>query len=180
MRYSHVGEVRPDTDAAERRRVWRDATAMMLYVSIVLLAELAALPAGDDDGGTVHGPVGWELVAILWGTSIGLAVAHWFAFVLATQGLSRGPLRGWDRVEALSELAGVAVVAAVASVPVLLLREDTEQEVVRLVLALMIGAVAYVVERASGRTRAASVLFGLVALAIALALATVKHLLSGH
>ena len=77
-----AGALRLDTESAERRRVWRDATAMTLYVSIVLLAELAALPAGDEAGGTVHGPVGWELIAIIWGTTVGLALAHWFAFPL--------------------------------------------------------------------------------------------------
>ena len=94
---------------------------MVLYLSIVLLAELAALPTGHDGaGGAVRGPVGWELVAIVWGTTIGLALAHWFASRLPTQALRRGPLAGWDRLQALSELAGAAFVAAMASVPVLL------------------------------------------------------------
>jgi len=34
-----VEQLRLEADAAERRRLWREATAMMLYVSIVLLAE---------------------------------------------------------------------------------------------------------------------------------------------
>lgn len=153
---------------------------MVLYLSIVLLAELTALPAGQSDGEAVHGPVGWELIAILWGTTIGLALAHWFAFRLATQGLRRGPLRRWDRRQALSELTGAALVAALASVPVLLLHDETEQEVVLFVLALIIGGVGYLVERASGRARAASLLFGAVALGLGLAVATLKSVLSAH
>src|SRR3954447_3973316 len=93
------------------RRVWREATAMTLYVSIVLLAELTALP---------QGVIGWELVAIVWGTAIGLVLAHSFAFQVAAHGVSGGWLRGEDRHEALLELLGVAIVAAVATVPVLL------------------------------------------------------------
>lgn len=154
---------------------------MVLYLSIVLLAELVALPTGHDDaGGPVQGPVGWELVAILWGTTIGLALAHWFAFRLATQGLRRGPLGKWDRLQALSELAGAAFVAASASVSVLLFQDEIEQQAVPFVLALIIGGVGYLVERASGRSRATSLLFGVIALVLGLAVATLKSVLSAH
>ncbi|HZA79806.1 MAG TPA: hypothetical protein VE623_25785 [Acidimicrobiales bacterium] len=174
-------EVKLDADAAERRRIWRDATAMVLYLSIVLLAELAVLPTGHDGaGGAVHGPVSWELAAILWGTTIGLALAHWFAFRLATQGLRRGPLGEWDRRQALSELAGAAFVAAMASVPVLLFSDEFEQQVVPFVLALIIGGVCYLVERASQRSRAMSLLLGVIALVLGLAVATLKSVLSAH
>src|SRR6476646_8690601 len=88
----------------ERRRLWRETTAMMLYVSIVLLAELAVLPSGRGHAvEPVHGPVGVELVAIVWGTTSGLALAHYFAFRVATQGVGRR-LRGQDLEEALGEI----------------------------------------------------------------------------
>ena len=174
-------QLKLDAVAAERRRIWRDATAMVLYLSIVLLAELAALPTGHDGaGGAVHGPVGWELVAILWGTTIGLALAHWFAFRLATQGIRQGPLAGWDRLQVLSELAGAAFVAAMASMPVLLFSDELEQQVVPFVLALIIGGVCYLVERASQRSRATSLVFGVFALVLGLAVATLKSVLSAH
>jgi hypothetical protein len=153
---------------------------MMLYVSIVLLAELAALPAGDENDGTVDGPVGLDLVAIIWGTTVGLALAHWFAFRLATQGLRAGRLRYWDRLQALAELAAAAFVAAIVSMPVLLFADRTEQQVAPVVLALIIGGVGYLVERASGRSRPTSSLLGVIALVIALAVATLKNLLAGH
>ena len=154
---------------------------MVLYLSIVLLAELAALPTGRDGAGrAVHGPAGWELVAILWGTTIGLALAHWFAFRLATQGIRQGPLAGWDRLQALSELAGAAFVAAMASMPVLLFSDELEQQVVPFVLALIIGGVCYLVERASQRSRATSLVFGVFALVLGLAVATLKSVLSAH
>jgi hypothetical protein len=154
---------------------------MMLYVSIVLLATLAALPAGHDDGHEpIHGPVGLELIAILWGTTIGLALAHSFAFLVATQGLGGGRLRGHDRKEAMAEVAGAAFVAALASVPVILFAQDTEQQVVPFVLALIIGVVSYLVERSNRRTRLASVAFGVGTLLVGLIVATMKNLLSGH
>src|ERR687897_3096486 len=131
-------------------------------------------------GGAVHGPVGWELVAILWGTTIGLALAHWLAFRLATQGLRQGPLAGWDRLQALSALAGGAFVAAMASMPVLLFSDELEQPVVPFVLALIIGGVCYLVERASQRSRATSLVFGVFALVLGLAVGTLKSGLLAH
>ena len=56
---------------------------MVLYVSVVEIAELAALPEAHFANGRVTGPVGAQLLAIVWGTAVGLAIAHWFAFRLA-------------------------------------------------------------------------------------------------
>jgi RsiW-degrading membrane proteinase PrsW (M82 family) len=175
-----TGEREADA-AADGRFLRREATTMALYVSIVLLATLAALPGGHDgEEEALHGPVGIELIAVLWGTTIGLAVAHSFAFVVATQGLGGGRLRGHDLEEVMAELAGAASVAAVASLPVLLLSEETEQQVVPFVLAVVIGVVGYFVERLNGRTRLASVVFGVITLVVGLLAAGVKNHLSGH
>ena len=154
---------------------------MTLYLAVVLLATLAALPAGHDDAAEpVHGPVGVELIAIVWGTTIGLAVAHSFAFHVATHGFGGGRLRGQDRLEVLAEVGGAVFVAVVATLPVLVFSEDVEQQVVPFVLALTIGVVSYVVERADGRTRTASVVFAVITLLAGLVAATVKNLLSAH
>ena len=78
-------------EALERKRVWREGITMVLYVAVVLLATLSALPAGHDPADAeMHGPVGGELLAIVWGTTVGLALAHWFAFHVATQPASAG------------------------------------------------------------------------------------------
>jgi hypothetical protein len=165
----------------DRRFIWREATTMTLYVSVVLLAELAVLPAGRDGAGEpVHGPVGVELLAILWGTTIGLALAHGFAFKVATQGFGEGRLREQAFKEALAEIAAAAVVAALASLPVLVFGPENEQRVVLFVLALIIGGVGYLVERANGRTRMASLIFGVITLFVGLVVAGAKSLLSGH
>ena len=136
---------------------------MLLYVAVVLLATLAVLSSGV---------VGAELVALIWGTTIGLALAHWFAFRVATQGFGGGYLRGQDFKEAMAQLAGAAFVAVIASLPVLLVGDDDEQEAVSFVLALTVGAIGYVVERANGRTRMASAVFAVVTLLAALLVVT--------
>ena len=70
----------------ERTEVLREAATMVLYVSVVEIAELATLPEGHFTHGRVTGPVGAQLLAIVWGTAIGLAIAHWFAFRVAAPG----------------------------------------------------------------------------------------------
>ena len=139
---------------------------MMLYVSIVLLAEIAALP---DDLGVP------ELLAIVWGTTIGLALAHWFAFEFAT-----GRLRGRLPVEAIAEVAGGALVAAIVSVPILVLPHDVRLQVVPFVIAFVIGGVSYAAERAHGYSRRRSVYYATVTLVVGLVVATVKDLLAYH
>jgi hypothetical protein len=153
---------------------------MVLYVSIVLLATLAVLPAGPGDDHSTRGPVGAELVAIIWGTTVGLSVAHTFAFQVARQGFGGGLLRGEELGEALAQLVGAMAVAAVATVPVVLFRPDVEQRAVLFLLAVLIGGVGYVVERTGGRSRAAAGVFGAAILVAALAVAVVKLALSGH
>ena len=168
-----------DLESTERGRILREATATVLYVSVVLLATLAALPAGRE-AGTIQGPAGLELVAIVWGTTIGLAAAHWFAFHVATRGFFGGQLRGQDLKEAMAQLAGAGSVAAAATVPVLIFPPVLGQRVVPFVLALIIGVVGYLAERANHRTRLVSAAFGLLILLIALIVATFKSILSGH
>ena len=70
---------------AHRDEIWREAATMVLYVSVVEIAELAALPESHFTNGVVSGPVGAGLLAIVWGTAIGLALAHWFAFRIAAR-----------------------------------------------------------------------------------------------
>jgi hypothetical protein len=181
-----VGVASPEIEAparthlSERRLLWREATTMVLYLSIVLLAQFAALPTGDDPDEPVHGPVGWELVAIVWGTTIGLVLAHTIAFRIATHGLSGGRLLRADRMELLVELAGAAFVATLTSIPVLVFGDSTEQQAIPFVLVLIIGGTGYLVERENGRSRTAAVIFGTIALVIALAVAVVKNALAYH
>lgn len=54
---------------------------MALYVAVCLLAALIALP----DRGAGHAPA----FGVIWGVTVGLALAHWFAFrVSARLGLA--------------------------------------------------------------------------------------------
>lgn len=164
----------------ERQRVWREGTTMVLYVSIVLLGTLAVLPAGKSATGGIQGPTGLELAAIVWGTTIGLALAHWFAFHIATHGVAGGRLRGQDAKEAMAQLAGAALVAALVCVPIVLLEPKAEQRAVLFVLALVVGGADFSIERSKGHTRMRSAVYGLITLLVALVVAAVKLAFSGH
>ncbi len=154
---------------------------MTLYVAVVLLATLAALPAGHDDAAEpINGPVGVELIAILWGTTIGLALAHYFAFRVAARGFGGGRPSAHDLREATAEVTAASFVAALASLPVLVFSPDTEQWAVLFMLALIIGVVSYLVERSNERTRLASLVFGVVTLIVGLMVASVKYSLTSH
>ena len=161
-----------------RRTLLQHATTMMLYISIVLLAELAAIPT-DHDGG-VHGPTGWALIGLIWGTTIGLALAHYFAFTVAVHGLSHINLNRDDRAEALAEIGGAGAVAIIASIPVILFSPAREQEVVPVVLVLLIGTIAFAVERANGHNRKSAFIYGIGALVIGLLVVSVKEAVAYH
>ena len=143
---------------------------MALYVSITLLA---ALTATDDYG---HGNM--NVLAVIWGTTVGLALAHWFAFGLASRLVGpMGDPSGAER-ELFAELAGAAVVAAVATVVVIVLPTHLEWEGARYAVAACIGVIAYNEIRGLGGTRARALWVASVALVLAETVAAIKRILS--
>ena len=150
---------------------------MGLYVSLVLLAELAVLPVRTGRG-EFSGVSGSELLGVIWGTTLGLALAHWFAFRLAAKAFGAGGAGRVDFEVALAQLAGAAAVAVVASIPVLLLPDDVEQRSVHFVLALEVGVVGYLIARITGQRRWRALIFGLTALLLGLVVVAVKVVLT--
>lgn len=143
---------------------------MALYVAICLLAAFAAIP---EHSGSLH------TIPITWGVTIGLALAHWFAFRVSSRLVGKGSVRRSDVAAGGAQLVGAAVVAVLASVPALL-PSAVEFDVVIYTLAAFIGCIGYVVARSSGAGRTRAVLYALLVLAVAVAVATVKNLLAGH
>jgi hypothetical protein len=158
----------------------REATVMILYVSVVEIAELAAVPEGHYLHGRVTGPTGAYLLAIVWGTAVGLALAHWFAFRVAAPAFRGERPTRVDTQIGLAQLAGAALVGAVSSLPVLLFSDVRAQETIEDVPAVLVGAVGYLVARRTGSGRLASFFYGLTALAVGVAVALIKTKLSAH
>ena len=162
-----------------RADLMREATVMILYVSVVEIAELASLPESHVST-RVTGPVGADLLAIVWGTAVGLALAHWFAFRVAAPAFRGERPTHVDTQIGLAQLAGAILVAALSSLPSLTLSSVHAQEVTGDVPAVLVGVVGYLVARRTGKSHLSSVFYGLVALAIGVLVALVKSLLSAH
>ena len=144
----------------------REGITMALYVAIVLLAALTATP---DHGGTKRA------AAIIWGTTLGLVVAHWFAFSVSERLVAgEAPEPGHERVLGV-QLRAAAAVAGVASIGVLLFPSDVEQDVARVLTAGMIGVIVYVQARRAGAERGRSLRGAVVALLLGLAVSAIKH-----
>lgn len=145
---------------------------MALYVCIVLAAEFVAVSdLAVDEPSTI---------GVIWGTAIGVALAHVFAFNLAARLFAGGRVPAETRRAAWSQLAAAAAVSAILTLPFLLLSLEPAVEASGFLLAALIGATAYVASREAGAGRVRSVVDGLVVLAIAMAVVSVKVGLSGH
>jgi hypothetical protein len=148
----------------------KEACTMALYVAICLLAALIALPE------TAHA----HLVQLIWGVTVGLALAHWFAFRLSARLVGQGTIRAHDLESGGAQLGGAAGAALLATLAVLVAPDTAEREVAEYVLAALIGAVGFVVARGAGATRVAALLYACTVLVAAVAIAVVKNVLAGH
>src|SRR3954462_2681580 len=117
----------------EGRRLRREALTMALYVSITLLATLTAVPSD------AH----LNELAIIWGTTIGLALAHWFAFVLAARLVGPVGDAGSIERELLAETFGAAGVARRRHIAVLVLPPHLQWQGARIAVAACIAVIAY-------------------------------------
>lgn len=145
----------------------RAVATMVLYVSVVLMGAIATVPADDLDEDV-------EVAAVIWGSALGLALAHWFAFnasahLFRGEGINADELREgvWEALAAL----GVAVMA---TVPLLLLDDTLAAVVSLLALAVVVTAVAYVASRHGGLSRPRALLRGGVTMVLAVIVAALK------
>jgi hypothetical protein len=156
----------------QRVELRKEACTMALYVAICLLAAMTALPASV----AAHARV----VPLIWGVTVGLAVAHWFAFRVSARLVGAGRVRAHDVRSAGAQLVGAAAVALLATVPVVLLPGSPELEGVELLLAAFIALVGYAVARGGGATRVRGMLYATSVLVVAVAIAELKNRLTGH
>ncbi len=151
----------------------KEGSTMSLYIAVSLLAALTAL-----SGTSVHSDI--RVAGTIWGTTIGLAAAHLFAFRLSARLVGAGEVHEHDAKIAMAQLAGAAMVALLCTIPVLLFADSSELDAVRLVLAAYIALIGYQVAIANGSTRTRAITYAAVVLATALAIAIAKNVLAGH
>jgi hypothetical protein len=139
---------------------------MALYVAICLLAAFAALPETG-----VHAHV----IGIIWGVTIGLALAHWFAFRVSARMVGAGSVRPHDVESAGAQLAGAAGWRCWRRFPCSCFLPRLSSSSWELLLAAFIALVRFAVARGGGATRGRAMLYGLAVLVVAVAIALVKN-----
>jgi len=149
---------------------------MTLYMAIVVLSVLLV----DEQSESA-----WGDVRLVIGTAVGLLLAHLLAFRLAAS-LFASPAMAEDSDERLEELeistwaviraAFLVVVAAV--LPYLLLDVEWASLASTVILSLIIGASAFIVGKAYGRTTGQAWLYAGLVTVLALGIAIVKAILT--
>jgi hypothetical protein len=137
-----------------------------------LLAALIALPETEARNLPVLG--------IIWGVSVGLALAHWFAFRVSARLVGAGRIHGHDLESAAAQILGAAAVALLATLAVILVPTDAELQTVELALAGFVAIVGYGVARGGKASRPRALAYSAAVLVIAVTIAVVKNSLAGH
>jgi hypothetical protein len=145
----------------------REFYSAALYMALVLLAALVALPVErlpDDQ----------VLIATLIGTAVGLILAHWLAFRLASHLTEGGFSAASAAEEAGAQIAGGVAVALVASAPFVLLDGATALRIALLLLAAMPALTGLAIARMRGRRWLSSTITAAVVFAIAVVIVEIK------
>jgi hypothetical protein len=168
-------EAKATDERNEDRRIeiGLESSTMVLYVSVVLLAALVAIDTSAEISDT-------EILGLIWGTTLGLALAHYFAFRVASQLVRGSRFHRRDAELALVQLGSAVAVAVVCTIPVVLMSRRSEYDVVRLELALLLGIAGYAAGRTGGASRPRSLATGAIVLVVGVAVALVKNVLIGH
>lgn len=145
----------------------READMMAFYLAITLLVALN-VPADQDP------PQLAELLLIIWGTTLGLAVAHWFALTFSVYLVHDPGLHHTPAEMLFSQVVMALVLSVVGSAAVILTPVRFEMLSGRLAVALFVGVLVVTESRAGGRTTRTALGLGAVALGLAVGIATVK------
>ena len=148
----------------------REAVAMALYACLVLSAEFVAF----GHAGTTRA----DALALVWGSVIGLTLAHIFAFDVAARLFASGRLGPTQRIAVVLQLVAAISVATVASIPFLVFPVATAAEVAAFAVAALVGLAGYLVFRAAGVQRLRSLVYGAAAFAVAEVIVGLKVALS--
>ena len=138
-----VGVIKAYRRARSDRTLRRESDVMGLTAAVVLIA---ALSTGNDL--TPHSKL--DVLIVVWGTTIGLALVHWFAQLVAARLVSDPSTRYSPRELLISQTAMAVVVAVAATAFVVVLPSKFDRLGARVAAALFIGVLAALETRVSG------------------------------
>ncbi len=157
----------------EARLAAREFFAAALYMALVLLAVLVAVPKD-------RLPPDADVAGLLVGSAIGLTLAHWLAFRLAAHLTEEGGFATESAVrEAGAQVGGGVAVAAIASLPFLLLDGEAALIGSLVMLAALPALTGMAIARLRGRSWLPTIVTGAIVLALAVVVVLVKTAL-GH
>ena len=147
----------------------RDSLELMVYLSIVLIAALI---------GVEHALEEHAQVLLVWGTAIGLTLAHLFAFRLATvYERASAVFSDWGPIGAM--LLTSVVVGFVATVPYVVPFDVAAPSTAAVwLLIVMVSVAGYLAALSRGRSLMIRLSYALVTVAAAAIIAVVKSLLT--
>lgn len=159
-------------DRTHHRLLAREALASALYLALVLLASLVAVPRGSLPSDTV-------MVKLIFGAGLGLLVAHWFAFRLAAHITAEdGTWTATASQEAAAQLVGGLAVATLASLPYLLLDGRTAWLSDLLILSALPALAGAWIARLQGRSWVFTVVGGAITFCVGCGVVLLKALLA--
>jgi hypothetical protein len=147
----------------------QEGVTMALHVCLVLAAFVAVGDRADSES---------IVLATIWATTIGLALAHVFAFDLAGRLFSGGRRRSEASIAGPVQLVAAIAVAAAVSLSFVFLPLDRALDVAAFAAAALVGVTAYAVARAGGVRHHRAIGHGAIALLIAAIIVGVKALLA--
>ena len=145
---------------------------MALYLSLVLAAEFVAF-----DSRLSSRPAALH---ILWGTAIGLTLAHVFAFNLSALLFSAAWLAETRRQAIALQVLAAAGVAAILSVPFFVLDLSKALALDRFLIAGFLGGTGWAIARAAGRSTVQAMMVGFTMLALGIGVVLAKAALEAH
>lgn len=157
-----------ELDEVQRERIalQRERVTMELYTSITLLA------------GLYFAHEGWEeekVFGLVWGTTLGLAAAHWFAFSMANKLVDPTRDRRLVVRELKAQLAGAAIVAGWASVAIAIAGDDHARVAAQIAVVSMVGFVVVRLGRSYGQAWRRCIWSAVVAVLVAGLIAAFKE-----
>lgn len=157
----------------ETRLAAREFLAAGLYMALVLLAVLVAVPMESL-------PSDESMVGLLIGSAVGLTLAHWLAFRLAAHLTEEDGFAAQSAMkEAAAQIAGGVAVAALATAPFVLLDGKAALNGALIVLAALPAMTGLAIARLRGRSWLWSLVTAAVVLLLAIVVVLIKEGL-GH
>lgn len=156
------------TDREATRDLWRESVTMALYISLSLLAALAAIPR-------ITWSTRTQVALTVFLTALGLLAAHIVAYSVSTRLVTQGNLNAEARRVLAAQVGAGLVVAVVAAAPALLVDSSISLEVAGFLLAAFIAAVAFTAAKQAGGSNGRAVMYTVFVLAFAAIVLWIKH-----